>query len=89
MTFRKGATAKTIDDPALASDIDKVYGLKGSGDVWVAQDERTENVVNYHPDGVHTYFFGSLTSKRYRDNYDAIFGKKDGAEQEVAHQETP
>jgi hypothetical protein len=73
-------TAKMLDDPGLASEIDTEYGLKGTGDVWVERDERMENAVNYH-DGVqtghaiHNFFFGP--TRQYADAWERIFGKKE------------
>jgi hypothetical protein len=69
-----GKSAKIITDPTLADDIDKTVGLKGSGEVWIHPDEMMDNNTNYH-DGVHKYFFGAPTSRKYRDNYDHIFNK--------------
>ncbi len=66
-------TAKIIDDDSLANEIDSEYGLKGTGDVWVARDERLENQVNYHPDDTHKFFFGS--SKKYAQEWERIFKK--------------
>jgi hypothetical protein len=37
-----GKTAAWVDDPAVAREIDAQHGLKGSGDVWVEQDENLE-----------------------------------------------
>jgi hypothetical protein len=68
-------TAKIIEDDGLASEIDTQYGLKGTGDVWVARDERLENQSAYHPDSVHKYFFGS--SSAFRIGWERIFGKGD------------
>lgn len=41
LTFGK-KTAQWVDDPAIAREIDTQHGLKGSGDVWVEQDENLE-----------------------------------------------
>ena len=70
-----GKSGLLVSDPALANDIDKVHGLKGSGKVWVEEDSKTSHIMAYRPDGVHGYFFGS-PNKRYRDNYERIFSKK-------------
>jgi hypothetical protein len=70
-------TAKIIEDPGLANEIDTEYGLKGKGDVWVERDDMLEHHSNYHSSNkVHNYFFGS--NKAYREAWDDIFGGKDG-----------
>jgi hypothetical protein len=71
-----GKTAKMIDDPGLASEIDTQYGLKGTGDVWVERDERLENYVNYHSDGASTSFFGP--TRAFSEAWERIFGEKKG-----------
>ena len=69
-----GKTAKLITDPGLASEIDTQYGLKGTGDVWMERDERAENVLAYHPDSIHRYFFGA--TRAFREGWERIFGKE-------------
>ena len=59
-------TARWISDPAEAREIDAVYGNKGTGDVWVAQDENLE--WHEHHDGntdgrkvsIHHYTFAQM-----------------------------
>ena len=68
-----GKTAKIIEDPGLATEIDTQYGLKGTGDVWVARDEMYENKANYHDSSLqstHNYFFGP--SKSFADAWDEL-----------------
>lgn len=67
MTFGR-KTARWVDDPEVAREIDKEYGVKGSGDVWVAQDENLEwhekhdGQTDGRKRGVHHYTFGAMTS---------------------------
>lgn len=74
-------TAVWVDDPGQASEIDARYGLKGSGEVWVEQDENLEwhakhdNQTDGRKVGIHHYTFGALAGAA-RDNYDRIFRKK-------------
>jgi hypothetical protein len=73
-------TARWIDDPAEAREIDAAYGLKGSGDVWVEQDENLE--WHEHHDGntdgrkvsIHHYTFGQMGTQL--PDRAALIGKK-------------
>lgn len=62
-------TARWVDDPAEAHEIDTHYGLKGTGDVWVEQDENLEWHANNGEQtdgrnrGIHHYTFGPMRSK--------------------------
>lgn len=59
-------TAQWVDDPAVAREIDAQYGLKGSGDVWVAQDENLEwhekndGLTDGRKLGIHHYTFSQI-----------------------------
>jgi hypothetical protein len=75
-------SAKMIEDPALAAELDAKYGIHGSGDIWVERDPRYEHAVNYHDGydsavvkGTHNFFFGP--TKAYREGWERIWGKKD------------
>ena len=73
-----GKTAKIIEDPGLASEIDTQYGLKGTGDVWMERDDRLEHEMSYHSrDRVHNFFFGP--TKAFREGWERIFGIGDQA----------
>jgi hypothetical protein len=78
-------TARIVEDPNLASEIDTEYGLKGSGDVWVERDEMLENNSAYHPDGVHRYFFGP--TRKFVEGWERIFGN--GKEVDSGSDKTP
>ena len=58
-----GKTATWVDDPAVANEINTQHGLKGSGDVWVAQDENLEwhekhdGLTDGRMKGIHNYTF--------------------------------
>ena len=62
LTFGK-KTAQWVDDPAVAREIDHEYGMKGSADVWVAQDENLEwhekhdGLTDGRNMGIHHYTF--------------------------------
>jgi len=66
INFDPKKTATWISDPAEAKEIDTQYGLKGSGDVWVEQDENLE--WHEHHDGntdgrkvsIHHYTFSGI-----------------------------
>lgn len=63
-------------DQDMASEIDTEHGLKGKGDVFVVEDDRVGTYVRddgKEGEGVHHYFWGS--SKKYREEWDKIFGK--------------
>ena len=70
----KGKTMMYLNSSELAREADTQYGLKGSADVWVAQDERAEHHVNYHSDGASRSFFGS--TRAYTTGYERIFDKE-------------
>ena len=67
-------TAQWVDDPAVAREIDTQYGMKGSGDVWVAQDENLE--WHEHHDGntdgrkvsIHHYTFAGVDMQKKGGN---------------------
>jgi hypothetical protein len=66
LKFKKGKTSMMVSDPALANEIDKVHGLKGSGDVWVHEDPQAEPFLRDDGRigmGIHKYFWGA--SPRY------------------------
>jgi hypothetical protein len=79
-----GKSGKTITDPGLAEAIDQQHGLHGSGKdkgkVWVERDERTDNHMNYHPDGVHRYFFGP--TRMFAEGWERIFGRQNESRNE-------
>lgn len=62
----KGKTAMWVDDPAVAREIDAQHGLKGSGNVWVAQDENLEwhekndGLTDGKKLGIHRYTFAQI-----------------------------
>ena len=59
-------TARWIDDPAEAREIDQRYGNKGTGEVWVEQDENLEwhaandNQTDGRKLGIHHYTFAQM-----------------------------
>lgn len=62
-----------ISDEALAKEVDTTYGLKGSGDVWVSEDERVGSFLRDDArtgQGVHRYFWGA--SPRYSAAWEAF-----------------
>lgn len=69
-------TARWIDDPAEAREINSTYGVKGSGDVWVEQDENLE--WHEHHDGntdgrtvtLHHYTFQGVDTSKLRTTRD-------------------
>jgi len=66
LKFKKGKTSMMVSDPALANEIDKVHGLKGTGDVWVHEDPQAEPYLRDDGAigmGIHKYFWGA--SPRY------------------------
>jgi hypothetical protein len=71
LTFGK-QTAQWIDDPALAREIDTQHGLKGSGDVWVAQDEnlewheRNDGETDGKNVGIHHYTFSGVDTSYFK-----------------------
>lgn len=77
-------TARWVDDPAEAREIDTQYGLKGSGDVWVEQDENLEWHANNGGQtdgrnrGIHHYTFGPMTSRGAVEFWERYEKKKKG-----------
>jgi len=75
-------TAQWVDDPAIAQEIDATYGRKGSGDVWVEQDENLEWHENNgggtdgRHRGIHHYTFGPMTSQAADDFWKRYERKK-------------
>lgn len=73
LTFGK-KTAQWIDDPAVAKEIDTQYGLKGTGDVWVAQDENLEwhekhdGLTDGKMKGIHNYTFAGVDMEKKGGN---------------------
>ena len=69
-------TAQWVDDPAVASEIDKQYGRHGSMDVWVAQDENLEwhakhdDMTDGKNAGIHHYTFQGVDMKGIRTTRD-------------------
>lgn len=74
----KGKTSMMVGDESLAKEIDTQHGLKGTGDVWVAQDERAESFLRDGGDGVHHYFFGCLDLTRPGGNERVKVKTRDG-----------
>ena len=73
LKFKSGKNSMMISDSALADEIDKVHGLKGSGDVWVHEDPQTEPFLRddgAQGRGVHKYFWGA--SPRYSSAWEAF-----------------
>lgn len=70
----KGKTATWVSDPAEAKEIETQYGRKGSGDVWVAQDENLEWHEHHdgHTDGrkvsIHHYTFAGVDLQKRGGN---------------------
>jgi hypothetical protein len=68
-----GKTARIVDE-SLATEIDTQHGLKGSGDVWVHQDENLE--WHEHHDGntdgrkvgIHHYTFAGIDKAKAGGN---------------------
>jgi hypothetical protein len=71
LTFGK-KTAQWVDDPAVANEINTQYGLKGSGDVWVAQDEnlewheRHDGGTDGKKVGIHHYTFSGVDTSHFK-----------------------
>lgn len=62
LKFKKGQNSMMIGDEALANEVDQIQGLKGSGDVWVHEDQRAESFLRdegREGAGVHRYFWGA------------------------------
>ena len=79
-----GKTARYVSDPTVAAEIDTQYGLKGTGDVWVEQDERLEwhekhdALTDGKNTGIHHYTFGGMWTDEAWERYQ---NKKKEAEQ--------
>lgn len=59
-----------INDSGVAKEIEQEYGhIKGNGDVVVSPVTISDG---------QKHFFGTPTSKQYAENYDRIFGGKNG-----------
>lgn len=75
-------TARWVDDPAEAREIDAHYGVKGTGDVWVEQDENLEwhdkhdGLTDGKMTGVHHYTFAGVDTSHFVKH-------KDGDEKKV------
>lgn len=73
LTFGK-KTAQWVDDPAVAREIDTQYGIKGTGDVWVAQDENLEwhekhdGLTDGKMKGIHNYTFAGVDMEKKGGN---------------------
>lgn len=62
LKFGKGKTSMMVGDESLANEIDTQHGLKGTGDVWVAEDQRGESFLRDDGNdgrGIHRYFWGA------------------------------
>jgi len=58
----KGKTSMMVGDESLAAEIDSQHGLKATGEVWVAEDQRGESFLRddgREGYGVHRYFWGN------------------------------
>lgn len=72
----KGRSAAFIDNPDIAREIDTQHGLKGSGEVWVEQDENAEwhakhdDMTDGKNVGIHHYTFGP--TPRYAAAWEAF-----------------
>lgn len=82
----KGKTMMYLNSSDLAREVDTEHGLKGSGEVWVEQDERLENHVNYHSDGASKSFFGP--TRAFCEGWERIFGGRNGKETETGKRKT-
>ena len=84
-------TAAWVDDPAIAREIDTQHGLKGSGDVWVEQDENLEWHENNDAGtdgrnvGIHHYTFQGVDISHLRTTRDNgyVWVRKDGKQVRV------
>ena len=73
LKFKKGKTHMMVSDEGLANEIDTQHGLKGTGDVWVAEDQRGESFLRDDGPqgvGVHRYFWGA--SPAFSNAWDAF-----------------
>jgi hypothetical protein len=77
-------TAQWVDDPAIAREIDTQHGLKGSGDVWVEQDENLEWHEKHDAGtdgknvGIHHYTFSGVDMRTRGGNERVRVKTKDG-----------
>lgn len=91
----KGKTATWVDDASLAKEIDTQHGLKGSGDVWVEQDENLEwhdkhdGLTDGKMKGIHNYTFQGVDMKGIRTTRDNgyVWVWKGGRQVRVTKQE--
>ena len=65
----KGQSSVHVDDD-IVSEVEKEYGLKGSGDVWTHEDPILNHTERYKADGIHSYIWGA--SPRYSKAWDAF-----------------
>lgn len=90
LKFKKGKTSMIVGDSALANEIDKVHGLKGTGDVWVHEDPQSEPFLRddgAQGMGVHKYFWGA--SKGFANAWEEFEKRrKDKNEKNNEHPET-
>jgi len=88
-------TAQWVDDPAIAREIDATYGRKGSGDVWVEQDENLEWHENNgggtdgRHRGIHHYTFSGvdMTGIRATKNTGYVWVRVDGKQKRMKREE--
>jgi hypothetical protein len=84
-------SAQWVDDPAIAREIDTQHGLKGSGDVWVEQDEnlewheRNDGMTDGKNTGIHHYTFSGVDMTGIRATRDNgyVWVRVDGKEKRV------
>lgn len=94
MTFGT-KTAQWVDDPAVAQEIDTQYGKKGTGDVWVAQDENLEwhakhdELTDGKMKGIHNYTFSGIDMRDIRTTRDNgyVWAWVDGKQKRVTKTE--
>jgi hypothetical protein len=87
LTFGR-KTAAWVDDPAIAREIDTQHGLKGSGDVWVEQDENLEwheandGETDGRKLGIHKYTFAGVDMTGIRTTRDNgyVWARRGGKE---------
>lgn len=88
-------TAQWVDDPAIAKEIDTQHGLKGTGDVWVAQDENLEwheandGLTDGKKVGIHHYTFQGADMSGIRTTRDNgyVWVYRDGKQIRVKREE--
>ena len=91
----KGKTAAWVSDPAQAEEINTQYGLKGSGDVWVEQDENLEwhdkhdGLTDGKMTGIHHYTFQGVDMSNIRTTRDNgyVWAHRDGKQVRMPRQE--